>query len=126
MAQRQLRLSDEPLENNRAFMRKLFELDLHRQFAYFDKLPYAAASRVDDPEMDLETFIANMHGAFVVLTLEKDNFPGPRKRITCFVRGVELPGSLDERFAHWSAPHNQKNYAKIARLFSEAYGRPIE
>jgi len=125
MTQRQISLSDEPIEKNKEFMRGLFSLTLDQQYASFDRLPYNAARRIEDPDMNLETFLANMKNPFVKLNLEREETPG-HLYITYFVRGVELPNSRDERFAHWSVPYNAENYTQVAELFNTTYGRPIE
>ena len=106
-------------------MKRLFSLTLDQQYVSFDKLPYSAAARVDDPDMNLENFLVNMQSPFVAFNLGYEKFPG-EVSITYLVRGVKLPHSQDERFAHWSAPHNNENYRQVAQLFIESYGRPIK
>ncbi len=125
MARTQIRFDGEPVEKTRTFMRKLFALELEGRYVCFEKLPYGTMARVDDSDMDLETYLANMRSPFVNLNLGFEDIPG-KVTIAYFVRGVKLPNSPDERFAYWSAPDNSENYRQVALLFQELYDKPIQ
>jgi len=123
MQRTQLNLSDRPIEQNRAFLKALYETkDLERARKWFDTLDCSVSiERQIDREMTLDTYLRLMNDQFQIL-LRTDFLYEDLIRYSVY--GSDTNGVT--RFAWLECPLNERNYDTIVHLFNRAYGQKLE
>ena len=122
MQPKQIRLDDKGVEQNKAFLKALYETeDLVGAIKWFDRLCCSESfSRQVDEDMTLETYLSLMADAsFVVLQIGSP----VSNEIKYCVSGFD--DQRIDRFAWMECPLTKHNYAVVSRLFNEVFEQEI-
>ncbi len=123
MKSNQINLGDRPVEQNKTFLKTLYESqDLEGARKWFDQLDCSVSiERQIDREMTLDTYLGLMTDQFQIL-LRTDFLYEDLIRYSVY--GSDENGVT--RFVWLECPLNERNYDLVARLFHDVYKQNIE
>ena len=116
MQRNQISLNKKSIEENRQFLRLLYETDeLEQANKQFDKLDCRVSFfREHDPDMTLDAYLDLMDGSFHMILQLGAEF---QDQIRYGSRGSNDKGI--DIFAWVECPFNEYNYSVVSRLFKE-------